>query len=81
MNYQRSFLDLHTKIWVRFDGEIESGKGNNELIREETLTDGSVWKYYLDRKVRETAEGERITQYIYTTAGRVIYNKTIMEVL
>ncbi|WP_017292797.1 hypothetical protein [Geminocystis herdmanii] len=72
---------LHPKIWVRFDGEIDSGKDGNELQKEETLSDGSIWKYYLDRKVRETAQGERITQYIYTTVGRVIYNKTIMEAL
>jgi DNA-directed RNA polymerase subunit beta' len=64
---------------VRFEGKIDSGKDGNDLQKEETLRDRSIWKYYLDRKVRETAEGEQIIQYIYTTVGRVIYNKTIMD--
>ncbi|BAQ62033.1 DNA-directed RNA polymerase gamma subunit [Geminocystis sp. NIES-3708] len=79
--YEQKLVDLHAYIWVRFDGEVQTGKGDNELEKEETLADGSVWKYYQGRKVRETAEGEIIAQYVHTTPGRIIYNKTIIDAL
>lgn len=79
--YEQGLVDLHAKIWVRFDGEVDSGKDGNQLVKEETLKDGSVWKYYPGHKVRATAEGEVIAQYVYTTPGRIIYNKTIMDAL
>jgi len=49
--------------------------------KEETLADGSVWKYYKQRKVREAEDGTLIAQYVYTTPGRIIYNKTIIDAL
>ncbi|BAQ65655.1 DNA-directed RNA polymerase subunit gamma [Geminocystis sp. NIES-3709] len=79
--YEQGLVDLHAYIWVRFEGEVDSGKGGNELQKEETLSDGSVWKYYQGHKVRETAEGEQIAQYVHTTPGRIIYNKTIIDAL
>ncbi|WP_342597537.1 DNA-directed RNA polymerase subunit gamma [Cyanobacterium aponinum UTEX 3222] len=79
--YEQGLVDLHAYVWVRFDGAVENGKGASELEREETLTDGTVWKYYEGRKVRETADGEVLAQYVYTTPGRIIYNKTIMDAL
>lgn len=79
--YEQKLVDLHAYIWVRFEGEVQTGKGDNELEKEETLADGSVWKYYQGRKVRETAEGEQIAQYVHTTPGRIIYNKTILDAL
>jgi DNA-directed RNA polymerase subunit beta' len=79
--YEQKLVDLHAYIWVRFEGEVQTGKGDNELEKEETLVDGSVWKYYQGRKVRETADGEQIAQYVHTTPGRIIYNKTILDAL
>ncbi|WPF88196.1 DNA-directed RNA polymerase subunit gamma [Cyanobacterium aponinum AL20118] len=79
--YEQGLVDLHAYVWVRFDGQVENGKGASELEREETLADGTVWKYYEGRKVRETADGEVLAQYVYTTPGRIIYNKTIMDAL
>ncbi len=79
--YEQGIVDLHAYIWVRYEGDVETDESDNELQKEETLSDGSVWKYYPLRKVRETAEGEVIAQYIHTTPGRIIYNKTIMDAL
>jgi DNA-directed RNA polymerase subunit beta' len=59
---------------------VETTQPDNEVLKTETLEDGGIWKYYRERKVRETAEGEVIAQYIYTTPGRIIYNKTIQDV-
>jgi len=79
--YEQKQVEIHAKIWVRYSGEVETAQPDDEVIKTETLADGSVWKYYRERKVRETATGEQIAQYIYTTPGRIIYNKTIHDVL
>jgi DNA-directed RNA polymerase subunit beta' len=79
--YEQGILDLHAYIWLRYDGEVETGQSDDEVQKTETLEDGSVWKYYRERKVRETGDGEVIAQYIKTTPGRIIYNKTIQDAL
>ena len=79
--YEQGLIDLHAYVWVRFDGDVDGGKGTHELQKEETLSDGTVWKYYPEHKVRETPEGEMISQYVYTTPGRMIYNQTIIDAL
>ena len=33
--------------------------------------DGSVVKIYEDRRIRETADGNLLSQYIFTTPGRM----------
>lgn len=78
--YEQGYLNLHAYIWVRFDGEVRDPV-EAEPVEEETREDGNVVKLYPNRKVRETADGEIITQYVRTTAGRIIYNKTIQDVL
>jgi DNA-directed RNA polymerase subunit beta' len=79
--FSQGQIDLHAYIWVRHLGEVETDKPDTEVIKSEKLEDGSVMKHYRERKVRETAQGEVIAQFIRTTPGRVIYNKTILETL
>lgn len=79
--YEQGVLHLHAHIWLRYEGEVETAQSDNEVQKTETLNDGSVWKYYKERKVRETAEGEMLAQYLWTTPGRIIYNKTILDAL
>jgi DNA-directed RNA polymerase subunit beta' len=79
--YQQGNIDLHSYIWLRYDGDVETDKPDLDILKEETMEDGSVIKYYRERFVRETASGEPIVQYIQTTTGRIIYNKTIQEAL
>ncbi len=77
--YEQKHLNLHAYIWVRFDGEVRDPVKADPV--EETREDGTVVKTYPNRRVRETADGEIIAQYIRTTPGRVIYNKTIQDAL
>ena len=79
--YEQGQLELHTQVWVRYEGEVETSESDNEVIQSETLADGSVVKYYRQRIVRENANGEQLSQYLYTTVGRIIYNKTIQDAL
>ena len=77
--YDQAQVDLHAYIWVRYDGEVESPEKDDEIVSEENLEDGTVNRIYRYRRVRETAEGEQICQYIRTTPGRIIFNKTIHD--
>ncbi len=79
--YEQDRVHLHAYVWVRYDGEVETATPDNEVVSQEISADGTVTKLYRERRVRETADGEMISQYIRTTPGRIIYNKTIMDVL
>jgi DNA-directed RNA polymerase subunit beta' len=79
--YEQKQVDLHAYVWVRFDGPVETLGSDNEVISTERLSDGTVTKIYRERRVRETADGELISQYIRTTPGRIVYNKAIQEAL
>lgn len=79
--YEQGHLNIHAFVWVRYDGAVETDKPDEEVLKSETLSDGSVLKHYRERRVRETAAGEPISQFIRTTVGRIIYNATIHEAL
>ncbi|MFP4121166.1 DNA-directed RNA polymerase subunit gamma [Coleofasciculus sp.] len=80
--FEQQQVELHAYVWVRFDGTMQSGKSDDDqVISTETSSDGMVTKIYKDRRVRETADGELISQYIRTTPGRIIYNKAIQDAL
>lgn len=79
--YEQDLVHLHAYVWVRYDGEVETTTPDDEIVSQEISADGTVTKLYRERRVRETADGEIISQYIRTTPGRIIYNKTIQDVL
>lgn len=79
--YEQQQVDLHTYVWVRFDGLVETDEPDDEVLEEQTSPDGVVTKTYKFRRVREDAEGNVISQYVKTTPGRIIYNKTVQDAL
>ncbi len=79
--YDQQQVDLHAYVWVRFDGQVEGEVADNEVQHEETSVDGIVTRVYKSRRVRLDAEGNLISQYIRTTPGRIIYNKTVQDAL
>lgn len=82
MAYEQDLVDLHAYIWVRYDGPVDDGLPRDAQPQEEqTFPDGSVTKHYSFRRVRYDAAGNLIAQYIRTTPGRVIYNKTVQDSL
>ncbi|EAW37864.1 DNA-directed RNA polymerase subunit gamma [Lyngbya sp. PCC 8106] len=85
--YEQGAVDLHAYIWVRFQGEVTGSEGER-LEKEESSSDGIVTKIYVGeksgqptRRVREDQDGKILSQYVRTTAGRVIFNKTVQDVL
>jgi DNA-directed RNA polymerase subunit beta' len=79
--YEQKQVDLHAYVWVRFDGLVETEVPDNEVVSTERLGDGTVTKVYRERRVRETADGELLSQYVRSTPGRIIYNKAIQDAL
>lgn len=79
--FEQGEIDLHAYIWVRFDGPMETQEPDTEVVSEETAADGSVTKVYKFRRLRFDGSGELLQQYIRTTPGRIIYNKTVRETL
>lgn len=85
--YEQEQVDLHAYVWVRFDGYIEMDEPE-DAPKTEKLEDGGVTKIYAGkrtgmqlRRVREDNEGNILSQYIHTTPGRIIYNKTIQDAI
>ncbi len=81
MAYEQKQVDLHSYIFVRFDGIVEGDELDTQPLQVEENGDGTRTKMYKSRRVREDADGSLISQYIRTTPGRVIYNTTIHEAL
>jgi len=79
--YEQRQVDLHAHVWVRFDGEVETEEPDTEVLEEQRSEDGVVTRLYKFRRVRQDAEGNLLSQYIQTTPGRIIYNKTIQDAL
>jgi DNA-directed RNA polymerase subunit beta' len=79
--YEQKQVDLHAYVWVRFDGDVDMPDVEEELVEENRSPDGIVTKTYNYRRTREDQDGALISQYIKTTPGRIIYNKTIQEAL
>ncbi len=79
--YEQKQVDLHAYIWVRFDGQMETGEPDDQPLEEQKFDDGSVTRLYKYRRVRHDAEGNVVSQFIRTTPGRIIYNKTIQDTL
>lgn len=79
--YDQGLVDIHAYVWVRFDGAVESDGSEVDPLEVDKAEDGSVTKLYKFRRVREDADGRLISQYIKTTPGRIIYNKTVQDAL
>ncbi|BBC25146.1 MULTISPECIES: DNA-directed RNA polymerase subunit gamma [unclassified Pseudanabaena] len=79
MAYEQKEIDIHSSVWVRFEGIIE-GQGEEKDSEEPKVTileDGTKVKEFPFRRIREDAEGGLISQYVKTTPGRVIFNQAI----
>ncbi len=79
--YEQREVDLHAYVWVKYDGQVRTLKPDEEVLEQRESEDGSVTKIYRERRVREDAEGNIISQFVRTTPGRIIYNQTIREAL
>lgn len=78
--YHQSIIDLHAYIWVRFEGVVRD-ISDTKLVRVETFPGGYENKIFVNKIVKEDPTGNKLVQYIRTTAGRILFNKVIQESL
>jgi DNA-directed RNA polymerase subunit beta' len=78
--YQQNEIDLHAYVWVRFDGKVND---NNDLVLSESSISGDIFsnKVFANKMIKEDIEGNKIVQYMRTTAGRILFNKVVQEAL
>lgn len=76
MAYNCDKLKLHSSIWFRFKGEIQTSL-NTKKIKQLKISDGSVIDIYTDRQKKYDKNGKLISQYILTTPGRILFNQLI----
>ena len=76
--YNQNKLEIHSSIWVRYEGDTEP---LSNPIKKIKLEDGSSIEYYENLQIRKTDKNEIIVQYLKTTTGRVLLNYTIQKTL
>ena len=76
--YEQGMVGLHAWVWLRFDGPVESDGDPLEVIDN---GDGMLTKRYQNRRVREDSDGNLLSQHLYTTPGRIIYNHAVHAAL
>jgi len=81
MAYEQKEVPLHSYVYVRIDGEVESDEPDTEPLKIDNNDDGTRTLNYKYRRIREDAQGNVLSQYVRTTAGRVIFNKAIRDAL
>jgi DNA-directed RNA polymerase subunit beta' len=81
MAFEQGLVGLHAKVWLRFDGPVESDEPETAAPERIESEDGTVTEVFENRRVRLDQEGNVISQYVRTTPGRIIYNKAVHEAL
>ena len=79
--YEQGVVDLHAKVWLRFDGDVETDEDDSSPKETTTDDSGMTTKIYKFRRVREDADGNIVSQYLETTPGRIIYNHAVLGAL
>jgi len=77
--YNCNKIALHSLIWLRFYGEIQTSE-KPVLLETVILPDKSALYIYNDRQIRKKYNKTFVT-YILTTPGRVLFNKLIHSVV
>ena len=76
--YYQGKLELHSSIWVRYNG---SHNESLNLLKILELNDGTSIQYYQKAQIRRDMHDNIIVQYIQTTTGRVLLNYLIQKTL
>jgi DNA-directed RNA polymerase subunit beta' len=69
---------LHSYVWVRYKGLIQD---DNVLIKVQPSGENTVLKIYNKRIIKEDKNGNVIAQYLFSTPGRILFNKTVEDSL
>ena len=76
--YTQEKIKLHSYVWVRFLGPVEDG---SKLTKLSSSTNEDEFWASETILLHKTTNNEIITQYVLTTPGRVLLNKTLHDAL
>lgn len=77
--YEMKKIDLHSLIWVRYNGYIED---TNELPeRIVNIDNNSRLLIYKDKQIKENKDKNILVTYLRTTVGRIQFNNSIEKAL
>lgn len=76
--YNNNKLDLHSLIWVRYEGICDTSL---KLLKTSFLKNGMYLEQYENFQQKRDKNGKLIVQYLQTTVGRIIFNNTIKKTL
>jgi DNA-directed RNA polymerase subunit beta' len=76
--YNSNKIPLHSYIWVRFDGVVDSDNNLIEIQRQDDKTELHIFD---DRIIKKKETGEILVQYLLTTPGRILLNKVLLDSL
>ena len=82
MSYTNDNIDLHSLIWVRFDGVVDDLDDQSSLpLKIEYDLNSNKFVYYFSKIVKVNSDGYTLLQYIRTTVGRILFNNAIHQSL
>nr|WKT08306.1 RNA polymerase beta' subunit [Mesostigma viride] len=81
MAYDQKNINLHTIVWVRFSGIIDSKYMKQKPIEIRVDSLGFVSYIYKNYQMRKDFKNNLISQYIRTTPGRILFNQVIQNSL
>ena len=70
--YQQAQIDLHTFVWVRFNGEVEDEHKQNF---KKVVTENYVVKISNNTQIKRSLIEDSFIKYIRTTPGRILLNE------
>ena len=73
--YETKQINLHSLIWVRYEGYLEDN--DNKLKKIININSHSKLLIYKDKQIKEDENNKILVTYIRTTVGRIIFNDFI----
>nr|QCI07860.1 RNA polymerase b'-subunit [Pleonosporium borreri] len=81
MAYENKEIQLHTFIWVRFDGLVDSNTHDNSVLYKESKPLEKNIISYNNEIIKIHKNHDIFIKYIRTTVGRILFNQVIQESL
>lgn len=78
-NYNQDKLNMHSPIWIKWNGNLETNKDIENPIEIQLRPFGQYTKIYSQYKQDFDENGTKINQYVRTTPGRALINSIIQE--
>ena len=80
-DYALKEIDLHSNIWLKWDGLIENGADQEEPIEIRVDSYGNWKEIYNKSQKSYNSKNKRSLQYILTTPGKILFNQIIQKTL